>query len=75
VGVVVLTYLAGKLIYRLRDVILLMVVGGFIALILNPFVLFAQRRIPRRGTAVAIITVWADAPRLRACQALSMVHG
>jgi hypothetical protein len=75
VGVVVLTYLAGKLIYRLRDVILLMVVGGFIALILNPFVLFVQRRIPRRGTAVAIITVWADAPRLRACQALSMVHG
>jgi predicted PurR-regulated permease PerM len=59
VGVVVLTYLAGKLIYRLRDVILLMVVGGFIALILNPFVVFVQRRIPRRGTAVAIVTVWA----------------
>jgi hypothetical protein len=38
VGVVVLTYLVGQLVYRLRDVILLMVVGGFIALILNPFV-------------------------------------
>src|SRR5215471_18971859 len=59
VGVVVLTYLAGKLAYRLRDVILIMVVGGFIALILNPFVLFVQRRVPRRGLAVTIVTVWA----------------
>ena len=59
VGVVVLTYLAGKLAYRLRDVILLMVVGGFIALILNPFVVFAQRWVPRRGWAVTIVTVWA----------------
>jgi predicted PurR-regulated permease PerM len=58
-GVVVLTYLAGKLIYRLRDVILLMVVGGFIALILNPFVVFVQRRVPRRGLAVTIVTLWA----------------
>jgi predicted PurR-regulated permease PerM len=59
VGVVVLTYLAGKLAYRLRDVILLMVVGGFIALILNPFVVFTQRWVPRRGWAVTIVTVWA----------------
>src|SRR5262249_19907820 len=59
VGVVVLTYAAGKLAYRLRDVILIMVVGGFIALILNPFVLFVQRRVPRRGLAVTIVTVWA----------------
>jgi predicted PurR-regulated permease PerM len=59
VGVVVLTYLAGKLVYRLRDVILLMVVGGFLALILNPFVVFVQRWVPRRGWAVTIVTVWA----------------
>ena len=59
VGVVVLTYLVGKLAYRLRDVILLMVVGGFIALILNPFVVFVQRWVPRRGWAVTIVTVWA----------------
>jgi predicted PurR-regulated permease PerM len=38
VAVVVLTYLAGKVLYRLRDVILLMVVAGFVALILNPLV-------------------------------------
>jgi predicted PurR-regulated permease PerM len=59
VTVVVLTYLAGKLLYRLRDVILLILVGGFIALILNPLVVYVQRWIPRRGWAVAIVTVWA----------------
>jgi predicted PurR-regulated permease PerM len=59
VAVVAITYLAGRLIYRLRDVILLMLVAGFIALILNPFVVLVQRRIPRRGPAVAIVTVWA----------------
>jgi predicted PurR-regulated permease PerM len=59
VGVVVLTFLAGKLIYRLRDVIMLMVVAGFLALILNPFVVFVQRWAPRRGWAVAIVTIGA----------------
>ena len=59
VAVVVLTYLASKLVYRLRDVIMLMVVAGFIALILNPFVVYVQRRIPRRGPAVAIVILWA----------------
>jgi predicted PurR-regulated permease PerM len=60
VAVVVLTYLAGKLIYRLRDVVLLMVVAGFVALILNPLVLYLQHwRIRRRGWAVAVVTIWA----------------
>src|SRR6516165_10528058 len=59
VGVVALTFLAGKLLYRLKDVILLMV-GGFIALILNPLVLYLQHhRVKRRGWAVAIVTFWA----------------
>ena len=31
-------FLAGKLIYRLRDVLLLLLVAGFLALILNPLV-------------------------------------
>jgi len=58
--VVALAYLAGKLLYRLRDVILLMVVGGFIALILNPLVVYLQRwRIRRRGWAVAVVAIWA----------------
>jgi predicted PurR-regulated permease PerM len=59
VAVLVLTYLAGKLLYRLRDVILLIVVAGFVALILNPLVVYVQRWIPRRGWAVAIVTLWA----------------
>ena len=59
VVVVVLTYLAGKLAYRLRDVILMIVAAGFLALILNPLVVALQRwRIRRRGWAVAVVTIW-----------------
>jgi len=60
VAVVALTFLAGQLIYRLRDIVLLMVIAGFIALLLNPLVLYLQRwRIRRRGLAVTVVTVWA----------------
>jgi predicted PurR-regulated permease PerM len=60
VAVVVAVYLAGKLFYRLRDVFLLIMVAGFIALLLNPLVVALQRwKVQRRGFAVAIITVWA----------------
>ncbi len=60
VAVVSATYLAGKLIYRLRDIVLLMVVAGFVALLLNPLVLYLQQwRIRRRGLAVTVVTVWA----------------
>src|SRR6516225_5505741 len=60
VAVVALTFLAGKVLYRLKDVILLIVVAGFIALILNPLVLYLQHhRVTRRGGAVAIVTLWA----------------
>jgi predicted PurR-regulated permease PerM len=60
VGVVALTYLAGKLAYRIRDVLLMLMVAGFIALILNPLVVALQRwRIRRRGWAVAVVSVWA----------------
>jgi predicted PurR-regulated permease PerM len=60
VAVVALTFLAGKLLYRLKDVVLLIVVAGFIALILNPLVLYLQNhRIKRRGWAVAIVAIWA----------------
>jgi predicted PurR-regulated permease PerM len=36
--VVVATYLAGKLIYQLRDIVLLMLVAGFVTMLLNPAV-------------------------------------
>ena len=60
VAVVVVTFMAGKLLYRLRDVVLLMAVSGFVALLLNPLVVYLQRwKVPRRGFAVAIVTFWA----------------
>ena len=59
VAVVVVTYLAGQLIYRLRDIVLLMLVAGFTAMLLNPAVAKVQRRVPRRGPAVTIVTLWA----------------
>jgi predicted PurR-regulated permease PerM len=51
-------YLAGKLIYRLRDVLLLLLVAGFLALILNPVVGVVERyMVKRRGFAVTIVAV------------------
>ena len=58
-GVVVAIYLAGKLAYRMRDVLMMIAVGGFIALILNPMVVVVQRHVRRRGWAVAIVLGWA----------------
>src|SRR6266568_1740458 len=58
VAVVVSVYLAGKVVYRLRDGLLLLLAAGFVALLLNPVVVALQRLVPRRGMAVAIVTVW-----------------
>jgi predicted PurR-regulated permease PerM len=59
VAVVVLTYLAGKLAYRIRDVLLMIAVAGFVSLILNPLVVALQRwGIRRRGWAVALVGTW-----------------
>ena len=35
--VIVAVFFTGKLLYRLRDLVMLLLVGGFIALILNPW--------------------------------------
>ena len=60
VGVVVAVYLVGQLLYRLRDVVLLIVVGSFVALFMNPQVVALQRwKIRRRGVAVAIVGLWS----------------
>ena len=60
VGVVVVTLMAGKIVYKLREILLLMAVAGFIALLLNPLVVLLQRvGVARRGFAVAIVTVFA----------------
>lgn len=57
VVVVAVAYLLGKLLYRLRDVLLLMVVAGFLALVLNPIVDFIQGRGVRRGVAVSAVGI------------------
>jgi predicted PurR-regulated permease PerM len=58
--VVGVAYLAANVVYRLRDVLLLIVVAGFVALILNPVVVALQNwGIRRRGLAVAVVTLWA----------------
>jgi predicted PurR-regulated permease PerM len=60
VALVTATYLAGKLVYRLKAVILSVLVAGFLALILNPIVRALQRwGLRRRGLAVAVVTFWA----------------
>jgi predicted PurR-regulated permease PerM len=58
-AVVVAIYLAGKLAYRMRDVLLMIGVAGFVAVILNPMVVYVQRYVRRRGWAVAIVIGWA----------------
>jgi predicted PurR-regulated permease PerM len=60
VAVVVVVYLAGRLVYKLRDIVLLVVVAGFMALLLDPIVVVLERRVVRRrGSAVAIVTAAA----------------
>ena len=59
VAVVVLVYVAAKVVDRLRGVLLLLVVAGFIALLLNPLVVALQRWLGRRGIAVTVVTLAA----------------
>lgn len=60
VAIVVAVYLTGKILVRLRDILMLFVVGGFLALILNPQVVALQRwKVRRRGGAVALVTLWS----------------
>lgn len=56
VFVVVAVYFAGQLLYRLRSTLLVLLVAGFVALLLNPFVRTLMRwGVKRRGAAVAIV--------------------
>ena len=58
-AVVVLVYVAAKVLEHLRDVILLVVVASFLAVLLNPLVVALQRwKIKRRGLAVAVVIFW-----------------
>lgn len=71
-------YLGGILIYRLRDVVLLMLVAGFLALILNPVVDVLQRYVvKRRGLAVTLVALLALLVFLGLCVAFGwpLVNG
>jgi predicted PurR-regulated permease PerM len=58
VAVVAVAYLAGLLLYRLRDIVLLLLVAGFLAVLLNPLVTGLQHLgIHRRGIAVLMVIV------------------
>ncbi|MDQ2875399.1 MAG: AI-2E family transporter [Actinomycetota bacterium] len=58
VAVVALTYLVALLVVHLRDILLLMVVAGFVALLLNSVVVALGRAgIRRRGVSVAIVAL------------------
>ena len=60
VAVVAGTYLAAKLIYRLREIVLIILVAGFVAVLLNPIVVVLERLLRlRRGFAVTIVTILA----------------
>ncbi|HEX4829805.1 MAG TPA: AI-2E family transporter [Trebonia sp.] len=53
-------YLGANLVYRLRNVLLLFLVAGFIALLLNPITTIMQRAgVRRRGMAVTLVTILA----------------
>jgi predicted PurR-regulated permease PerM len=57
VGVVGAAFLAGKLIYRLRDVLLMLTIAGFIALILNPLVVYVLYALGHSLTAGIVTAV------------------
>jgi predicted PurR-regulated permease PerM len=54
-GVVIATWVAYRLIGRLREVILWILIAAFIALVLNPAVNFLQRHRLRRGAAIGLV--------------------
>jgi predicted PurR-regulated permease PerM len=54
-AVVIATWVAYRLLGRLREVILWILIAAFISLVLNPSVNFLQRHRLRRGTAVGVV--------------------
>jgi predicted PurR-regulated permease PerM len=54
-AVVVLTWVAYRLVGRLREVILWILIAAFLAAVLNPAVVFLQRHRFRRGAAIGVV--------------------
>jgi predicted PurR-regulated permease PerM len=56
IAIVAGVYLFGILAYRLRDILLMVAIAGFIALVLNPLVMVLNESVlHRRGAAVAVV--------------------
>src|SRR5665213_4222761 len=58
-AVVIVTWVLYRLLGRLREVILWILIAAFIALVLNPSVNFLQRHRFRRGSAVGVVLAGA----------------
>jgi predicted PurR-regulated permease PerM len=58
-AVVIATWVAYRLLGRLREVILWILIAAFTSLVLNPAVSFLQRHRLRRGSAVGVVLVGA----------------
>ncbi|MHB1502937.1 MAG: AI-2E family transporter [Acidimicrobiales bacterium] len=56
-AVVVTTYVTARLVVKLREVILLVVVASFVALLLDPAVVFVERRGTGRAVAAGLVFV------------------
>ncbi len=54
-AVVILTWVAYRLVGRLREVILWILIAAFVALVLNPAVVFLQRHRLRRAPAIGLV--------------------
>src|ERR1700733_9687337 len=54
-AVVIVTWLLYRLVGRLKEIILWILIAAFVALVLNPAVTALQRRRMRRGVAVGIV--------------------
>lgn len=60
VVVVVGVYLLGQILFRLRTILMIGLLSGFIALVLNPVVVALEHwKVKRRGVAVAIVALLA----------------
>ena len=66
-AVVIVTWVLYRLLGRLREVILWILIAAFVALVLNPAVAALQRHRFRRGAAVAVVFAAAVAWSSPAC--------
>ena len=70
-AVVIATWVIYRLIGRLQEIILWILIAAFVALVLNPGVNFLQRHRLRRGVAVGLSSTPSPSSSSSACSACS----